>query len=459
MEPSPYDNVEFGPVGRKSGTGTWPGPQGTQSTTTTTTTQQASRFSPQQQLLQAKDRTGLVGAKLEPLEETVETAESHDQRMQAVKQQASSIVSPSSSSQSSYFHRGGTGLGVGGGAVAGGGSDGGGVKTANNAVQLLSMSAAPTSSTSSSVKPSSASTTTTTMSSGLKTTINPAAEQPKSTSNAVNAPTYVLTQVGEVKDKTAIRNGDDDDEFKRHDLDPPSRAALETAYKMQREFYRLNSRILDEGTLLKQDVMDIYRKAGETFSYEQLLQGMLEDGEMLLLGGCWLHYMHVEFKDETGEKTVRQPYGKGRLCLTNNRVLLLSAEIYSDASLEPYGDPQKKGGYKLEVSKRNAIIFRNIPLSCFYSAELEVNVGTSAQTKITARRRPCCWSACTCCFSSWTSTPPMTRSFNERVVRMGVALPPWGTHGFIVVHLDPGQSLTTARDFVAQLHQHSPHMH
>ena len=60
-----------------------------------------------------------------------------------------------------------------------------------------------------------------------------------------------------------------------------------------------------------------------------LLLGMLEDGEMLLLGGCWLHYVHVEFKDETGERTIRQPYGRGRLCLTNNRVLFLSAEIYT----------------------------------------------------------------------------------------------------------------------------------
>ena len=53
----------------------------------------------------------------------------------------------------------------------------------------------------------------------------------------------------------------------------------------------------------------------------------------------------------------------------------------------------------------------------------------------------------------------MTRSFNERVIRMGVALPPWGQRTTLVLHLDPGQSITTARDFVAQLHQHSPNMH
>ena len=69
----------------------------------------------------------------------------------------------------------------------------------------------------------------------------------------------------------------------------------------------------------------------------------------------------------------------------------------------------------------------------------------------------CCQVAC--CSERWRSTPPMTRSFNERVVRMGVALPPWGQRSTLVLHLDPGQTLTTARDFVAQLHQHSPNMH
>ncbi|KAK7104193.1 hypothetical protein V1264_018951 [Littorina saxatilis] len=190
---------------------------------------------------------------------------------------------------------------------------------------------------------------------------------------------------------------------------------------------------------------------------------MLEDGEMLLLGGCWLHYMHIEFKDETGEKIMRQPYGRGRLCLTSHRVLLLSADVYTDANLEPYGDVQKGGGYKLEVSKQSSVVFRNLPLSCFHSAEVEVHIGTSAQTKITPKPAMCC-GLCSCfgiacCNRRWHSTPPMTRSFNERVIQMGVALPPWGTHSTLVLHLDPGQSLTTARDFVAQLHQHSPNMH
>ena len=67
----------------------------------------------------------------------------------------------------------------------------------------------------------------------------------------------------------------------------------------------------------------------------------------------------------------------------------------TDANLAPYGEVTKDGGYKLEVSKRSSVVFRNVPLSSFYSAEVEVHIGTSAQTKITARPAPCC-GLCSC---------------------------------------------------------------
>lgn len=65
----------------------------------------------------------------------------------------------------------------------------------------------------------------------------------------------------------------EDEDFKRHDLNPWARSALERVYTQHKDFYQLNSKVLDEGSLLKQDVMDIYRKTGETLTYEQLLQG------------------------------------------------------------------------------------------------------------------------------------------------------------------------------------------
>ena len=67
--------------------------------------------------------------------------------------------------------------------------------------------------------------------------------------------------------------------------------------------------------------------------------------------------------------------------------------FFSDANLEPFDegeDKQKQTGYKLEVSKRSNVTFKNIPLTNFHSAEMEISTGTAAQTKITKRAPTCC---------------------------------------------------------------------
>lgn len=57
-----------------------------------------------------------------------------------------------------------------------------------------------------------------------------------------------------------------------------------------------------------------------------VLSGMLEEGEMLVLGGSWLYYNNIDFLDAEGKSSIKPSIGKGRLCLTNQRLLILSAE-------------------------------------------------------------------------------------------------------------------------------------
>lgn len=57
-----------------------------------------------------------------------------------------------------------------------------------------------------------------------------------------------------------------------------------------------------------------------------VLSGMLEEGEMLVLGGSWLYYNNIDFLDAEGKGSIKPSIGKGRLCLTNQRLLILSAE-------------------------------------------------------------------------------------------------------------------------------------
>ncbi|XP_013062684.2 uncharacterized protein LOC106051995 [Biomphalaria glabrata] len=460
FDTAPYDNVEF-PV-RKPGTGTWPGPASAASTGVSG----AGSGSNVKLFGHQTTGRGVGGAsKLAPLVEVdgSEGAE-NNHRMQLINFGSSQAATSSSTSTTSFTAQ----------------QHGAQSKTASTTASSLGteLNATPTTNTFSTAAASSTSTaastataTTTTSSSSTSsssaaarqsTTVNTTANTSKPVITVPNdSTTYVATQVTSTSDtlrkKTPKQMETEDEDFKRHDLNPWARSALERVYTQHKDFYQLNSKVLDEGSLLKQDVMDIYRKTGETLTYEQLLQGMLVDGERFLLGSCWLYFTHVQFLDVEGTRALREPYGKGRIGLTSKRALFLSTENYTDANLEQFVDASKKQdnlGYKLEVSKRSIVLFKNIPLSNFHSAEMEVVTGTAAQTKIT--KNICCG-----CFGigKWVSTPPMTRSINNRVLRVGVSMPPWQTRMFLDIHLDPSMSLTVARDFISQLHAFAPHMH
>lgn len=48
-----------------------------------------------------------------------------------------------------------------------------------------------------------------------------------------------------------------------------------------------------------------------------VLLGMLEEGEMLVLGGLWLYYNNIDFLDVEGKGFIKLFIGKGCLCLIN----------------------------------------------------------------------------------------------------------------------------------------------
>lgn len=48
-----------------------------------------------------------------------------------------------------------------------------------------------------------------------------------------------------------------------------------------------------------------------------VLLGMLEEGEMLVLGGLWFYYNNIDFLDVEGKGFIKLFIGKGCLCLIN----------------------------------------------------------------------------------------------------------------------------------------------
>ncbi|XP_060575192.1 uncharacterized protein LOC132732728 [Ruditapes philippinarum] len=244
---------------------------------------------------------------------------------------------------------------------------------------------------------------------------------------------------------------------------PMSQDVFENAYKRHKYFYKFSDKVLKQGTKMKTNVWDVPGKPGETMTYEQLLQGVLADGERLILGGSWLYFRAVEFFEPECTKEIKPALGEGRICLTNLRMLLLCAETASDANIVEYGDEKKEGGgYKLSVSKLNNVFYQNIPIDCFESVELSSTVGVVAESKLIERKASCC-GLFSCvgvgrCGNTWEASPPLPMNVVKRFVRLGVYLPPWRTPAIMLVHLHPKMSLTSARDFVTKLQNHVPQM-
>ncbi|OWF37089.1 uncharacterized protein LOC110440591 isoform X2 [Mizuhopecten yessoensis] len=254
-------------------------------------------------------------------------------------------------------------------------------------------------------------------------------------------------------------------DFSRLDLNPSSQTVLGEAYTKQRKFYRLNDRLLAQGEDMRQDVWQAKGRPGELLTYEQLLQGMLEEGEVLVLGGAWLYFTHLDFLDKEGKTKVKPSIGKGRICLTDRKLLILSAEVNEDAALSEFGDgsPASQSGYKLELSKYNRTFYQNVPLGCFLGVELSASVGSSLESRLT-EQEPLCGGLCSClgiarCSTTWRSSRPMPVPVNTRTIRMGISMPPWHTETNVVVYIHPEMPLTAARDFVAQIHHHAPLLH
>ncbi|KAK3580383.1 hypothetical protein CHS0354_001501 [Potamilus streckersoni] len=412
MDNQPYDNVEF-PIRRPpTGTGTWPGPGGTQ--VKAVITQQAHQT--------YKDKTG---QRLAPV---VEAREGHEvtedeTEVPRVEDQRRGIILTTQETQST----------VG--------------STAQKGILMVKAN----NSNHSDTKAGQSTQTT------QKSFANTQANQNRF-SNTIQTP---ATTVGDAK--SSFMDQSKSDSFTISDFDPRSQILLDEAYTRYTHFYKFSDIIVKQGNKMKEQVWDIQGKPGESITYEQLLQGVLVEGEKLLLGGEWLLFREVEFLESKTVSPTKPPLGEGRICLTSLRLLLMCAEVAPDAKLSEFGDPTKyTGGYKMELSKCNNVYFQNIPLDCFESVELSVNMGTAAESKVTMRK-PCCCGLLSCigfgkCGHTWKATTAMPVVVNRRMIRLGVYLPPWRTPTIMIVHLHPSLALTTARDFVAQLQNHVPQM-
>ncbi|XP_064623507.1 uncharacterized protein LOC135485432 isoform X2 [Lineus longissimus] len=252
--------------------------------------------------------------------------------------------------------------------------------------------------------------------------------------------------------------------FSEASFDPASRSILQSTYRTHYSHRDLNRVVLQHGAVLQQNSLDSFASLHDRLSYDQLLQGLLFQGEKVLNENRWLYYSCVEFRDEKGTDVVLPPMTNGKACLTDQRLLLLSAERGMNAGFSMFGNPKKTpGGYHVETLLTDTVHYKPIPLSCFYSVELHIASGSKSEVNIHAKPPWCCGLFGRCCTGNWTkqwsSDTVISSAYNQREITLGVTLPPWGMRAFIRIHLNPNMPLAVARDFVSCLQCFSRNLH
>ncbi|XP_064630090.1 uncharacterized protein LOC135488981 [Lineus longissimus] len=256
---------------------------------------------------------------------------------------------------------------------------------------------------------------------------------------------------------------DDDDpasNFSEESFDPISRSALQATRRTHRTQQDLNNLVFREGAALQQNTLALV-SLQDRLSHDQLLKSLLFDGERVQNNNRWLYYSCVEFQDDRGTNAILPPMMIGKACLTDQRLLLLSAERAMNASFTKYGDPKTtSGGYDVETLLTDNIHYKPIPLSSFYSIEL--HIASSSKSGVQIHAKPpllCFFCSCLGCPKQWISENPNSSNDNRRVLTLGATLPPWGTRSFIRIHLNPSMPLVVARDFVSCLQCYSRNLH
>ncbi|XP_072019739.1 uncharacterized protein [Amphiura filiformis] len=213
--------------------------------------------------------------------------------------------------------------------------------------------------------------------------------------------------------------------------------------------------------------------------------GLLYDDENKLLRNHFVRYDKVVFAyEEENVKNPKKTMSEGRAILTNHRIIFLSNEelqriYFSDVSKE---DPKKKSKKerKKEEEKESALVavgddlstvdltkaymdirektpyvinsspqqrkskyyalwghakdiiqYFSLPLGCIKNVELDGDMSAYSMAIIKGKKPSCPWSLCCCCgckkcTKSWNNETSYSGTTTERILSLGVHLPPCG---------------------------------
>lgn len=199
-------------------------------------------------------------------------------------------------------------------------------------------------------------------------------------------------------------------------------------------------------------------------SHEQLLNGLLQTGEVILasLPTSSLHMIPVD--PAPGSAGPRFKPG-GQVLLTNQRMLFISNSLTESDSLAwlpssgraHFSRAQLEGRYHLSHHFHDISWFFPVPLHRFRHMVIDAKNTIVTAANVTPRKG-CCWfcaftcpSLCGCCLEDWDSDGGSASSVMcERQLELAVLLPPWDTRFSITVTVAPSVAMGQLQAFAAQ---------
>ncbi|XP_072036738.1 uncharacterized protein [Amphiura filiformis] len=254
-------------------------------------------------------------------------------------------------------------------------------------------------------------------------------------------------------------------------FDPSSQGIL-GGMRITHKSHELLNGVINQASAAVSQATEAGRAAASGgLNYDQFLQGLLLPDEALLLSGQYLYYNQVEFsyiQQEYGNPPAKPSMTKGRVFITNKRMLFLSNEEYQGLAVSNtgiIGEDKKPHGYHLKAQCSDVLHYQTIPLSKLKSLELHSASGVNTETNVIGVRP--CWllrilgACCGCCqgpscLKSWYHDPPISHSVNLRQLVFGVLLPPWDHRGTVTIHLHQTFSMVIVKDFIAELQRYAP---
>ncbi|XP_071955832.1 uncharacterized protein [Antedon mediterranea] len=221
---------------------------------------------------------------------------------------------------------------------------------------------------------------------------------------------------------------------------------------------------------LAQNVEALRSDLHGNISYEQFMADTLCHNEIVLANRQFMPYDYITFELLASPNfpvvPVKKTMTRGRLFLTNRRLIMLSNEgtQKTEVVAVPPGSTKKPSKYSINCEAGDAFHYQFLPLKNVRAVELDAIVGASMTTFIDSQEacwplKMCSWFGKAMCLRSWYEVGRVANpSLNQRILKLSVDLPPWGNPCIVTIYVQPTTNILLVKDLLSDLQAYGPAM-